>query len=60
LKKRKMKIKTNNWIDGCIREMARKAIQNGEIFEYMIFWMEEPIGWQKKAKRYLQEILASK
>jgi len=50
----KIKIK-GDWAEECIREMAQKAIENHKIFEYMVFWIKEPVGWQKKAKQYLQE-----
>ena len=45
---------TKNWCDDCIKDMAKKAIKQHRIFEYMIFWMKESIGWQKKAKQYLR------
>lgn len=49
-----------NWSDNCIKDMAKKAIENHKAFEYMIFWMKETIGWQKKAKQYLREALNDK
>ena len=53
-----MKIKwTNQIIDDLIRDMAFKAVKSGKVFEYMLFWMKEPVGWQKKAKKYLQEAI---
>jgi hypothetical protein len=50
-------LKMENWCDECIKDMAKKAIKEHKAFEYMIFWMKEPIGWQKKAKQYLREKL---
>jgi len=55
----KIKIKAEDWTDKCIQKMAQKAIRDHKVFEYMLFWMREPIGWQKKAKQYLQEELRS-
>jgi len=55
----KMKVK-KDWVDKCIQEMARKAIKDHKVFEYMLFWMKEPIGWQIKAKQFLQEELRFK
>ena len=45
---------TKDWCDDCIKDMAKKAIKQHRTFEYMIFWMKESIGWQKKAKQYLR------
>jgi len=46
-----------DFIDGCIREMARKAIAEQKGFAYMLFWMRESSAWQERAKRIFQEEL---
>jgi len=47
----------NDWCEDCIKDMAKKAVENHKAFEYMIFWIKESIGWQKKAKQYLREAI---
>jgi hypothetical protein len=40
-----------------MRDMARWCIKNQKTFEYMLFWLKEPPGWQKKARKVLLEEL---
>lgn len=44
-------------VENIIRQFAQKAIKENKIWEYYCFWNEEPIGWQKKAKKILREEL---
>jgi len=44
-----------DFMDSCIREMARKAIAEQKGFEYMLFWMRENPAWQEKARRIFRE-----
>lgn len=52
----KVRIK-ENIVEEMMREMAIKAVREGKAFEYMLFWSNEPGGWQRKAKQYLQEAI---
>jgi len=47
----------SDFTDEMIKEMARKAIKEQKAFEYMVFWLMTPNGWQKKARKYLLETL---
>ena len=49
---------SSDWTYLCIQEMAKKAIENHKVFEYMLFWMKESIGWQRIAKSCLQKELS--
>jgi hypothetical protein len=40
-----------------MRDMAKRCIENKTTFEYMLFWLREPPGWQNKARRVLLEEL---
>jgi hypothetical protein len=40
-----------------MRDMAKRCIENKTTFEYMLFWLREPPGWQKKARKVLLEEL---
>jgi len=44
-------------MDSWMRKMAQKAIAEGKVFEYYLFWSSETGGWQEKAKRMLREEL---
>jgi len=48
-----MKMKTDDFTDKMIKEMAEKAAREQKAFEYMMFWLRSPDGWQKKARKYL-------
>ena len=46
-----------DWTELCIRSLARKAIEQNAILEYILYWMEQPKPWENLAKRILiQEI----
>jgi hypothetical protein len=40
-----------------MRDMAKRCIENKTTFEYMLFWLRESKGWQKKARKVLLEEL---
>jgi len=48
---------SKDFINDVIHDMARKAIYNNTIFEYMLYWQKESSGWQKMAKRILHKEL---
>jgi len=52
----KVRIK-ENIVEEMMKEMAVKAVKEGKTFEYMMYWTNEPAGWQKKAKQYLQKAI---
>jgi len=51
---------TRDFTEECIKTMAKKCIAEEKTFEYMMFWLKEPEGWQKKAKKILLEELKKK
>lgn len=49
---------TDNFIEDTTRQMARKAIAEGRIWNYMLFWQNAPEGQCDHARKILREELA--
>jgi len=45
----------SDYTTDCMRESARKAIASSKVYNYYTFWSKETSGWQKLAKKILQE-----
>jgi len=43
--------------DVFIKEMARKAIAEGKGFEFMLYWRQQGVGWENKARKIFLQVL---